>query len=537
MKGASLISTVLLPVLSVNAVYTWPSEYDQLEDILYLQQGYIRFGLRDGVTPCSFSSSGGGRQSAAEWIRTAYHDMATHDVETGLGGLDGSIAFELGRAENPGDAFNATFAFTESLRSIKASSADLLAMAVVVSSMACDGPIIPYRGGRVDAMKAGVSGVPEPDQDLATHTAIFAKQGFNTAEMITMVACGHNLGGVHGVDFPQITGNGSAENFPKFDSTYTTFDNTIVTEYLGNNSTDPLVIGQNDTFNSDKRIFGADNNKTMTSLADPTNFQTQCSDIFARMIDTVPADVTLSEVITPIEVKPWGISLFLAGNNTLSFGGYIRVRTTNRNADDVTVSFQYRDRKNNTSTTTIPATRERYLLGQSYGFASEFFTWYGFSAVLDATTGISSFDVILHTVGAADEIITNNGGGFPLSDAILYQPAQSCQPQVAVNDAGQWNITVTAAVRADRISEPVAFDWVSERAIPGVMVKSLEVQRTAMEKVSEEIDGYYLFSGTKSIDNVQWSTTFDVVLGEGDDVSKVEFQSTSAMATSCTAFS
>lgn len=48
MKGASLISTVLLPVLSVNAVYTWPSEYDQLEDILYLQQGYIRFGLRDG---------------------------------------------------------------------------------------------------------------------------------------------------------------------------------------------------------------------------------------------------------------------------------------------------------------------------------------------------------------------------------------------------------------------------------------------------------------------------------------------------------
>ncbi|KAM0143358.1 hypothetical protein ACHAP3_001497 [Botrytis cinerea] len=537
MKGASLISMGLLPVLSVNAVYTWPSEYDELEDILYLQQGFIHHGFRDGVTPCSFSSAGGGRQTAAEWIRTAYHDMATHDVDTGLGGLDSSIAFELGRAENPGAAFNGTFGFTNNYHSIKASSADLLAMSVVVASMACGGPIVPFRGGRVDAIGAGVSGVPEPDQDLATHTAIFAKQGFNTAEMITMVACGHALGGVHGVDFPQITGNGSEENFPKFDSTNTKFANTVVTEYLENNTTNPLVISQNDTFNSDKRIFGADNNKTMTSLADPTNFQTQCSDIFARMIDTVPADVTLSEVITPIEVKPSQITLSLAGNNTLSFGGYIRLRTTNRNADDVTVSLQYRDHNNNTSNTTIPVVRQTWLLGESYGFGSEVFTWYSFSTVLDATTGISSFDVILHTVGAADEIITNNGGGFPVSDAILYQPAQSCQPQISVNDAGQWNITVTAAVRADRISEPVAFDWVYKRAIPGVIVKALEVQRTSMEKVSEEIDGYYLFSGTKSIDIAQWSTTFDVVLGEGDDVSKVEFQSTSAMATSCEAFS
>ncbi|KAF7950338.1 hypothetical protein EAE96_007625 [Botrytis aclada] len=355
--------------------------------------------------------------------------------------------------------------------------------------------------------------------------------------MITMVGCGHALGGVHGVDFPQITGDGREENFPKFDSTYTTFDNTVVTEYLENNSTNPLVIGKNDTFNSDKRIFGADNNKTMTSLADPSNFKTQCADIFARMIDTVPAAVMLSEVITPIEVKPSQIALSLAGNNTLSFGGYIRVHTTNRNADDLTVSLQYRDRNNNTSNTTISTNRETYLLGQSYGFNKELFNWFSFSTILDATTGISSFDVILHTVGAADEIITNNGGGFPLSDAILYQPAQSCQPEVSVNDADQWNITITAAVRADRISEPVAFDWVYQRAIPGVIVKALEVQRTTMEKVSEEIDGYYLFSGTKSIDNVQSSTTFYVVLGEGDNVSKVEFQSTSAMAESCKALS
>ena len=34
---------------------------------------------------------------AAQWIRLAYHDMATHDVDNGTGGLDGSIAFELDR--------------------------------------------------------------------------------------------------------------------------------------------------------------------------------------------------------------------------------------------------------------------------------------------------------------------------------------------------------------------------------------------------------------------------------------------------------
>ncbi|KAK7039181.1 hypothetical protein VNI00_010085 [Paramarasmius palmivorus] len=36
---------------------------------------------------------------AAQWIRLAYHDMATHNVEDGTGGLDASIRAELGRPE------------------------------------------------------------------------------------------------------------------------------------------------------------------------------------------------------------------------------------------------------------------------------------------------------------------------------------------------------------------------------------------------------------------------------------------------------
>ncbi|KAJ8063071.1 hypothetical protein OCU04_008313 [Sclerotinia nivalis] len=463
--------------------------------------------------------------------------MATHDVETGLGGLDASIAYELGRAENPGAAFNGTFAWTNNFFSIRSSTADLIALTVVVASMACGGPVVPFRAGRIDAGQAGVPGVPQPDQDLATHTAIFAKQGFNASEMITMVACGHVLGGVHGVDFPQITGNDSDTNFPHFNSEHDQFTNTIVTEYLEDKSIDVLVVGKNDTFNSDKRIFGADNNKTMTALADPTNFQAQCRDIFARMIDTVPAAVTLSEVITPIEVKPTEIVLSLGANNTLSFTGSIRVRTTNRNADNVTVSLQYRDRNNNPSNTIISTDRPHYQEGQSYGFDREVFTFYAFDTVLDVTSSISSFDVIIHTAGEADEINTNNGLGFPISDAILLQAPQSCQPQTSINDAGQWNLTITAAVRADRVGEPVAFDWAYKRATQGVAVSQVEVQRTVMEKASEEIGGgYYLFTATKPIDTVQWLTTFDLVLGEGDNVSKLEFLSTGSLDTTCQPF-
>ncbi|QSZ36084.1 hypothetical protein DSL72_007208 [Monilinia vaccinii-corymbosi] len=532
MKAISFTGMALLPVLSVNAAYTWPSKYDQIEDILYAQKGWLQYGVRDAVTPCSFSSAGEGRQTAAEWIRTAYQDMSTHDIETGLGGLDASIAFELGRAENPGEAFNGTLGVMNNYHSIKASMADLIALSVVVASMSCGGPIIPFRAGRIDAIQAGLPGAPEPQQDLATHTALFAKQGFNTSDMITMVACGHVLGGVHGADYPEITGNASEANYERFNSKSQRFTNTIVTEYLADNSSNVLLVGKNDTFNSDKRIFGADDNKTMNALADPTNFKTKCSDIFARMIDTVPKSVTLSDVITPIDIKPYKIAVSLGANGTLEFSGYIRVRTTHRQDSKLTVSIQYRDRQN-TTTTVLDAPRERYKLGESYGFDDETFGWFGFKSVLSPASGVSSFDVIIHTTDAPDQIHTNNGLGFPTPDEILYQPAQSCLPPDA---AGLYNLTIAAAVRADRVDSPVFFDWVYKRTIPGVAMKALEVQRITMKKRSEEIGGYYLFTGYKTYDVSQGDTTFDLVLGEGDDATKVEFLSTGDMGRVCGAF-
>lgn len=172
-----------------------------------------------------------GRLAAAEWIRVAYHDMATADVEAGTGGLDASISFETDRDENKGPAFNATMKQLYLFHSARSSMADMIAMAVTLAVGSCsEGKVnVPYRGGRIDATEAGPLGVPEPQQDLDTHTGIFQKQGFNQTEMIGLVACGHSVGGVHGAVFPEtvpvLNDTQNEASLQTFDTTGVVFDN------------------------------------------------------------------------------------------------------------------------------------------------------------------------------------------------------------------------------------------------------------------------------------------------------------------------
>lgn len=191
------VGLALLQASSIAAEYVWPNKYDELEDVMMLLSGYIRKGFADGmcagspsrnetnrnlaVSPCSFGTNVEGIQNAAEWIRTAYHDMATHDAAAGTGGLDASIMFELDRAENIGTAFNTTLGFMSNYYTVRTSASDLLALAVVTATSMCDGPRIPYRAGRIDATEAGPLGVPKPEEDIKTHTSRFATAGFNTS--------------------------------------------------------------------------------------------------------------------------------------------------------------------------------------------------------------------------------------------------------------------------------------------------------------------------------------------------------------------
>ncbi|KAH8884379.1 heme peroxidase [Thozetella sp. PMI_491] len=267
-----------LALVTRSWAYTWPAQTDFLESVYYQQIGHngLSFGLV--VKTCGFKDNFAetGRTNTAEWIRTAYHDMSTADIEAGTGGLDASISFELGRPENVGkgfiDAINAFLPFM----STGSSMADLIALGVVMSVTACTisadraPTFIPLRGGRIDATGPGPEGVPRPEENLESHTSKFAKQGFNTTEMIALVACGHSLGGVHGVDFPQIVPELNDTSRQNFDGTVTQLDNS-------------------------------------------------------RMLNTVPKDVELSAPIDPVPVKPDNIEIKVDSNGNMTITGEIRV--------------------------------------------------------------------------------------------------------------------------------------------------------------------------------------------------------------------
>lgn len=119
-------------------------------------------------------------QSGSELLSTIWQRSAKLLV------LEASIQFETDRAENAGDAFNATFGFTNNYYSIRTSAADLIALSTVLAVGNCSGPKILLRVGRIDAKEGSPLGVPEPQQDPDTHKKLFAKSGFNTGERIIL---------------------------------------------------------------------------------------------------------------------------------------------------------------------------------------------------------------------------------------------------------------------------------------------------------------------------------------------------------------
>ena len=59
---------------------------------------------------------------------SAYHDMATFDIDTGLGGLDASIGFETDRPQNIGSAMNTSMVFFAGFQHKSSSAADVMAL-------------------------------------------------------------------------------------------------------------------------------------------------------------------------------------------------------------------------------------------------------------------------------------------------------------------------------------------------------------------------------------------------------------------------
>ncbi|KAL0063921.1 hypothetical protein AAF712_009111 [Marasmius tenuissimus] len=261
---------------------------NRLDEIMF-DNSYLAVRGRD--YPCSTSDNS---TTAAQWLRLAYHDMSTHNVDDGSGGLDGSIIYELDRPQNIGIGMRRSVNELVPFMHPDVSFADVLAFATVRAIDNCgNGPKIPLRGGRIDATTAGPATVPEPHQSFESHLESFRRQGFTQSEMIALIACGHSVGGVRREDFPNIIKDENVE-VQLFDGT-TPFDHAIITGYLDGTTPNPLVVGPNSATNSDLRIFSSDGNVTMQGLADLDKFNRTCGELFERMINTVPANVVLSD--------------------------------------------------------------------------------------------------------------------------------------------------------------------------------------------------------------------------------------------------
>ena len=528
----SLFVGLLSLAASVSADPTWPASTDDLEEIMYQLQGFGARSFSEKISPCSNEASGPGRQNAAEWLRIGFHDMSTANTYFGTGGLDGSLQFELKNTENTGPGHATTLAFLGKYLSARSSIADLIAAGTYASVRSCGGPVVPVRGGRVDATESGDTGVPQPQNAISIFINQFDRMGFTVPEMIQLTACGHTLGGVHSEDFPELVPAGSAPNGEAgLDSTVADFDNKVVTEYLAGVTTNPLVVGPSvaQSKNSDFKVFNADKNVTMNALSSATVFQSTCKTVLQKMIDTVPTGVVLTDPVTPYAVKPVNMQLTLNADGTaMLLSGYIRVRTTDLPATSISgVTLTYKDREGGNDCGSCATTATTYETGAGF---DDTFAFFPISADVDTATGISSFTVTITLDDATTQEFDNNGASYPISDAVLLQEPQSCLTQTS------GALTVSALVRNDRTSLPVTLEvsYLVPRNTPdGNPVPALMKETIAMTE-GDCVGDYTFYSGSYTITGgLSSSARVDVISGEGEDAISDAFNSAGDLPGTC----
>ncbi|KZV97982.1 heme peroxidase [Exidia glandulosa HHB12029] len=443
---------ILAAHVRAQAQWRWPNaQLDALDHARWDQNGYNALGIATHITPCDkwLSDRFTGRENAADFIRTAFHDVATFDQSTGLGGLDASIRFveEQSRPENPGDGFDRAFSRLKPTASRHVSLADIVALGLVYSVENCGGPEIPFRGGRVDASEPNVPGVPEPHQDLPSHIAAFSRLGFTQEEMIGLVACGHTIGGVQNSAFPNLVPKlndpKNTQSSTHFDSTDFNFDNTVATEYISGTTTNPLVVAANDTMNSDKRIFAADGNVTMSAFArSPELFADTCAKLFARMINIVPRDVEagMTDIVQPLSVRPHGVSVVHdVDAKVLSLSGEVRLWSTANSSVQLAVA-----RKDGAAPLIFNATHSDSMKSSAAGGRYNF-TWYGFAAALplaDAPEEVKFWFIV-------DGKTEDQGGAAYAIQRDVVHSSTSCR--TASFDKARWDVVVRSGTLVAKV--------------------------------------------------------------------------------------
>ncbi|KAJ7446580.1 heme peroxidase [Mycena latifolia] len=438
MLSSRLILTLFTSgALCSLAAVTWPNYViDELEHLLVDTDGFNDGGFQKAITPCSNYVSGSqllGRETAAQWVRVAFHDFVTADAKAGTGGIDASIGFETLRPENSGAAMNDSLGFFAPFVNAHVSMADMIALSVVMVVGTCSNPssMIPLRGGRVDATEGGPFGVPEPETDLETTLSQFSLAGFSQSDAIGLTVCGHTIGSVHHGGFPQATVPESAVTPNNtgggihFDATADVFDVDVLHEYLEGTGQKggPLVTTDNVTVRSDLRLYLSDHNATLHGLAEsPSKFFSACVSLLTRMINTTPSSVKLTEIIVPKDVKPVNISLTVDLSGGVQFSGYIRVRSGSNTPPLLSTKISWLSRNGSSSpafvtgATVAPAQTGTSMFGTTF--------YHFFNTPIDPAGGISAFCITVLR-GAHAQTFSNGGAGYPVQDAAVFLPQET----------------------------------------------------------------------------------------------------------------
>ncbi|KAL2179114.1 uncharacterized protein P884DRAFT_239711 [Thermothelomyces heterothallicus CBS 202.75] len=534
-KATLLTGLLSLAAQTGKADPTWPAATDHMEEIVFQLQGFKGSLFNDIITPCNNEAAGPGRITASEWLRVGFHDMAPHNRYFGTGGLDGSLQFELNNGENTGPGHRTTLEFLANYLSSRSSLADLIAAGVYASVRSCGGPIVPLRLGRKDATTAGSAGVPQPQNSVVTFRQQFDRMGFTPTEMIQLVACGHTLGAVHSTEFPQIV-PANVGQIP-FDTTNATFDNRVATEYVSGNTQNPLVVGASIGVgrNSDFKVYNSDQNVTITTLTDPDVFRDTCRVVLQKMIDVVPAGVTLTDPIAPYAVKPVDIQLTLnSGGTTFLLTGHIRVRTTELPASSIkNVVLTWKDRNGGNdcgSSSTCSTTST--LQGVATGF-DDTFGFFPIEATIPVASGISSFTLVLNLNDGSSRTYDNNGNSYPVSDAVILQKPQSCLLQ------GPGSLTVSALLRNDLSDLPVNLivSYLTPRNTPDDNPVPALNEATVQMTKGDCVGPYTFYSGSFTIPGgLSYNARISVTAGSNATAYTDDFNKASDLSGTCGTF-
>ncbi|KAI1330774.1 heme peroxidase [Xylariaceae sp. FL0255] len=502
--------SLLLPltILSggTSAMFYYPNpRIATLEHILVDNWGAYASNFSAAITPCTNyvteigdPALNSGRTTAAQWLRVAFHDFVTADVQAGTGGIDASIGFETGRAENIGSAFNDSFTFWQPFVNEYVPMADLIALGTVMSVNLCGGKYIPFRPGRVDALAADpTTGVPEPDTSLDETLAEFSRAGFNQVDAIGLTACGHTLGSVHHTGFPTVADNStlSATNTAggiNFDSTRAVFDPLVVHEYIDGTGQrgGTLVTSFNVSSQSEFRLYESDGNATMQSLYDQGDgFIDTCVNLLGRMLDTVPEGVTLLEAIQPMLIKPINVTWDVSEDNQLMLSGRIRVLNGETAQNNIHINIEFTNGY------------KESLVAESGSGSSAFgsTTLATFLINRAKIAGSLSFTVLVSGAKKAT---------FDIQDGIFIIPsmttATGVETSVTVAVAKSLNISALSAQVAVPMLQPLTL---------GPKINTLDVELESAEELLSVLGDYELWKGSIDISQPTGAVNVRVISG------------------------